>query len=311
MADAIWVGLDVSKGHVDVAVWPTGAPWRVANDEAGLSALAATLAALGPAGIVVEASGGYETAVVTTLALVPLPVAVVNPRQVRDFAKGLQRLAKTDAIDAAVLARFGAVTQPAPRPLDDAATLDLTALVQRRRQLVEMLAAEKNRRALARRPVARRLAVHIAWLEREILAAEADIATRIRQSPVWRDREQLLRSVPGVGPGTAALLLTSLPELGHATPRQLAALVGVAPFNADSGQWRGQRRILGGRADVRAGLYMAALTGVRCNAVLRAFYQRLRAAGKRPKVALVAVMHKLLSILNAILRDQLPWTNPA
>lgn len=199
----------------------------------------------------------------------------------------------------------------APRPLDDAATLDLTALVQRRRQLVEMLAAEKNRRALARRPVARRLAVHIAWLEWEILAAEADIATRIRQSPVWRDREQLLCSVPGVGPGTAALLLTSLPELGHATPRQLAALVGVAPFNADSGQWRGQRRILGGRADVRAGLYMAALTGIRHNRVLRAFYQRLRAAGKRPSVALVAAMHKLLSILNAILRDQQPWANPA
>jgi transposase len=240
-----------------------------------------------------------------------VPVAVVNPRQVRDFAKGLQRLAKTDAIDAWVLARFGEVTRPTPRPLDDAATLDLTALVHRRRQLVEMLVAEKNRRSVARPAVRRRLDVHIAWLTREVATADTEIATRIRQSPVWREREQLLRSVPGVGPGTASVLLTGLPELGDASPGQLAALVGVAPFAADSGRWRGQRRIWGGRAAVRAALYMAALTASRCNPVLKAFYQRLRTAGKPPKVALVAVMHKLLTVLNAIVRRGQPWALPA
>lgn len=309
--EPVWVGVDVSKDHVDVVALPSGQRWRVSRDDAGLSAVAAALVPLGPAGVVVEATGGYEVAVVTALALATLPVAVVNPRQVRDFAKGLQRLAKTDAIDAWVLARFGAVTQPAPRPLDDAATLDLTALVQRRRQLVEMLVAEKNRLGLARPAVRRRLQTHITWLERELAAAETDIATRIRESPVWRDREQLLRSVPGIGPSTSSLLITSLPELGRATPLELAALVGVAPFAADSGRWRGVRRIWGGRADVRTGLYMAALTGIRCNAVLRAFYTRLRAAGKPFKVAIVAVIHKLLTILTAIVRDQRPWTVPA
>lgn len=308
---ASFVGLDISKARLDVAVLPADERWHVPHTEAGLNELVARLTPLHPAGIVVEATGGYETAVVTALAVEGLPVAVVNPRQVRDFAKALQRLAKTDTIDAWVLARFGEVTRPAPRPLDDAATRELTALVQRRRQLVEMLVAEKNRRGLASRVVQRRLDAHITWLEREIAAADADIATRIRQSPVWREREQLLRSVPGVGPGTASLLLTSLPELGTLTHRQIAALVGVAPFACDSGRHVGVRRIWGGRADVRAGLYMATLAGLRCNAVLRAFYQRLRAAGKRTKVAHVAVMHKLLTILNAILRHQRPWTLPA
>lgn len=309
--EAVWVGVDVSKDHVDVVALPSGQRWRASRDDAGLSAIATALVPLGPAGVVVEATGGYEVAVVTALALAALPVAVVNPRQVRDFAKGLQRLAKTDAIDAGVLARFGAVTQPAPRPLDDAATLDLTALVQRRRQLVEMLVAEKNRLSLARRPVQRRLRSHITWLERELADAEADIATQIRQSPVWRETEQLLRSVPGIGPGTSSLLITQLPELGAASPRELAALVGVAPFNADSGRWRGQRHIWGGRAAVRTGLYMAAVTAIRWNPVLRAFYDRLRTAGKPFKVAIVAVIRKLLTILNAILRTQRPWAVPA
>ena len=308
---ASFVGLDVSKAQIDVAVRPADEHWQVAHTEAGLSELAARLTALQPAGIVVEATGGYETAVVAALAVAGLPVAVVNPRQVRDFAKALQRLAKTDALDAWVLARFGEVTRPTPRPLDDVATRELTAVVQRRRQLVEMVVAEKNRRGLALRAVRRRLDAHITWLEREIATADAEIATRIRQSPVWRDREQLLRSVPGVGPGTASLLLTSLPELGTLTHRQIAALVGVAPFNCDSGRHVGRRRIWGGRADVRAGLYMATLAGLRCNAVLRAFYHRLRAAGKRTKVAHIAVMHKLLTILNAIVKHQRPWTLPA
>lgn len=311
MSVAPVVGLDVSKAHIDVAVLPAETRWRVANDGAGHTVLATALAALQPGCIVVEATGGYETAVVTALALVPLPVAVVNPRQVRDFAKALGRLAKTDAIDAWVLARFGAAVAPPPRPLDDAATADLTALVHRRRQLVEMLVAEKNRRGLARPAVRRSLEAHIAWLERQVAAADADIATRIRQSPVWRSREQLLRSVPGVGPTTASVLLTRLPELGTLSHRQLAALVGVAPFNCDSGHHAGTRSIWGGRADVRAGLYMATLAGIRCNPVLRPFYRRLRAAGKRAKVAHVAVMHKLLTILNAIVKHQRPWTRPA
>jgi transposase len=306
-----FVGIDVSKAHLDIAALPEDRRWRVAHDDAGVSELVAALVPLAPACVVVEATGGYETALVTALALAGVAVAVVNPRQVRDFAKGLQRLAKTDAIDAWVLARFGEVTQPAPRPLDDAATLDLTALVHRRRQLVEMLVAEKHRRSVARPAVRRRLDAHIVWLEREVATADTDIAARIRQSPVWREREQLLRSVPGVGRGTASVLLTGLPELGDASPRQLAALVGVAPFAADSGRWRGQRRIWGGRAPLRAALYMAALAATRCNPVLKAFYQRLRGAGKPPKVALVAVMHKLLTVLNAIVRTGQPWALPA
>lgn len=310
MADA-FVGIDVSKAHLDVATRPEERRWRVTNDEAGWSALVAALVPLAPTCVVVEATGGYETALVTALALANVPVAVVNPRQVRDFARGLQRLAKTDAIDAWVLARFGEVTRPAPQPLDDAATLDLTALVHRRRQLVEMLVAEKNRRSTARPAVRRRVDLHIAWLEREVAAADTDIAARIRQSPVWRARDQLLQSVPGVGPGTASVLLAGLPELGAATPQELAALVGLAPYAADSGRWRGQRRIWGGRASIRAALYMAALTASRCNPVCKAFYQRLRAAGKPPKVALVAVMHKLLTVLNAIVRSGQPWALPA
>jgi transposase len=306
-----FVGIDVSKAHLDIAALPEDRRWRVAHDDAGVSELVAALVPLAPACVVVEATGGYETALVTALALAGVAVAVVNPRQVRDFAKGLQRLAKTDAIDAWVLARFGEVTRPAPRPLDDAATLDLTALVHRRRQLVEMLVAEKHRRSVARPAVRRRLDAHIVWLEREVATADTDIAARIRQSPVWREREQLLRSVPGVGRGTASVLLTGLPELGDASPRQLAALVGVAPFAADSGRWRGQRRIWGGRAPLRAALYMAALAATRCNPVLKAFYQRLRGAGKPPKVALVAVMHKLLTVLNAIVRTGQPWALPA
>jgi transposase len=306
-----FVGIDVSKAHLDIAALPEDRRWRVAHDDAGVCELVAALVPLAPACVVVEATGGYETALVTALALAGVAVAVVNPRQVRDFAKGLQRLAKTDAIDAWVLARFGEVTRPAPRPLDDAATLDLTALVHRRRQLVEMLVAEKHRRSVARPAVRRRLDAHIVWLEREVATADTDIAARIRQSPVWREREQLLRSVPGVGRGTASVLLTGLPELGDASPRQLAALVGVAPFAADSGRWRGQRRIWGGRAPLRAALYMAALAATRCNPVLKAFYQRLRGAGKPPKVALVAVMHKLLTVLNAIVRTGQPWALPA
>jgi len=310
MSIAVCVGLDIAKDTIDVHVRPAGQTWQVANDDAGHHALAAQLVTLAPMVVVLEATGGYETTVATTLALARLPVAVVNPRQVRDFARATGRLAKTDALDAAVLARFGEAVRPEPRPLDDAATADLSALVQRRRQLVDMLVAERNRLHLARRPVARGLREHIRWLEQRIADHEADIAARIRASPVWRERDELLRSIPGIGPTTASLLLTALPELGSASRQQLAALVGVAPLNRDSGQYRGTRAIWGGRADVRRALYMATLSAVRYNPPIRAFYQRLRAAGKPARVAYVAAMHKLLIVLNAVLTHERPWALP-
>jgi transposase len=304
---SIWVGLDVAKAHIDVAVLPTCTRLQVPNDESGHATLVASLLAAAPTLVVLEATGGYETAVATALALAGLPVAVVNPRQVRDFARALGYLAKTDAIDAGVLARFAERVQPAPRPLPDADHADLAALVARRRQVSEMLVAERNRLALARAPMRRRVREHVRYLDARLAELDADIAGRIRKTPVWRDRDQLLQSVPGVGPRTSSVLLASLPELGTGSARSLAALVGIAPLNADSGQHRGRRRTWGGRADVRAALYMAALVATRCNPVFRAFYQRLLTAGKTKKVALIATMHKLLTVLHALIKQNKPW----
>ncbi len=307
MSAPCYVGLDIAKATIEVAVVPTRDQWRLDHTEAGLSTLVTQLRARAPALIVLEATGGYETTVAGLLVDAGLPVAVVNPRQVRDFAKALGQLAKTDAIDAHVLATFAARIQPAPRPISDAATRDLAALVTRRRQVVEMLGAERNRLALARAPLRRALRDHIRWLERQLAALDADLATLIRQSPAWRDRDDLLRTVPGIGPQTASLLITHLPELGQLTRQQIAALVGVAPLNRDSGTYRGRRSTWGGRAAVRAGLYMAALVAMRHNVVIRAFYQRLVTAGKPKKLALVAAMRKLLTILNAMVHHQRPW----
>ena len=304
---SVWVGLDVAKAHIDVAVLPTSTRLRVPNDEGGHATLVATLTAAAPTLIVLEATGGYETAVATAVALARLPVAVVNPRQVRDFARALGYLAKTDAIDAVVLARFAERVQPTPRPLADADSADLAALVARRRQVSDMLVAERNRLPLARVSVRTRIREHVRYLDARLAELDADVAARIRKSPVWRDRDQLLQSVPGVGPRTASVLLASLPELGTGSARSLAALVGVAPLNADSGQHRGRRRTWGGRADVRAALYMAALVATRCNPVLRAFYRRLLHAGKTKKVALIATMHKLLTVLHAMIKHDKPW----
>jgi transposase len=304
---SVWVGLDVAKAHIDVAVLPTSTRLRVPNDEGGHATLVATLTAAAPTLIVLEATGGYETAVATAVALARLPVAVVNPRQVRDFARALGYLAKTDAIDAVVLARFAERVQPTPRPLADADSADLAALVARRRQVSDMLVAERNRLPLARVSVRKRIREHVRYLDARLAELDADVAARIRQSPVWRDRDQLLQSVPGVGPRTSSVLLASLPELGTGSARSLAALVGVAPLNADSGQHQGRRRTWGGRADVRAALYMAALVATRCNPVLRAFYQRLLHAGKTKKVALIATMHKLLTVLHAMIKHDKPW----
>lgn len=308
MADDVAVGIDVSKAELTVAVQPSGDQWTTDGSPAACEALVERLCRLGPRVVVIEATGGYERAIVAAAAAARLPVAVVNPRQVRAFAQALGRTAKTDAIDATVLALFGARVQPAVRPVADAETQALAALVARRRQLLEMLHAERQRLDQAPTPAVRRnLRQHVRWLERRIADVDDEIGGAIERSPVWRVHENLLRSVPGVGPIVARTLLADLPELGTLDRRAIAALVGVAPFNRDSGRWRGQRRIRGGRAPVRAALYMAALVAMRHNAVLRAFYAHLRAAGKPAKVALVAVMRKLLTILNAMVRHQTRW----
>jgi transposase len=302
------IGIDVSKSELAIAVYPTGEAWTSETTTAAVDVLVTRLTALRPALLVLEATGGYETPIAAACAGAGLPVAVVNPRQVRAFAQAVGQTAKTDAIDATVLALFGARVQPQPRALPDAATQALAALVSRRRQLLDMLGAEQRRLAQATTtPVRRDLRTHIRWLERRLADVDADLMARIQRSPLWRVQDNLLQSVPGIGPTTARTLLAELPELGHLDRRSIAALVGVAPFNRDSGRWRGQRTIWGGRASVRASLYMAALVAARHNPPLRAFYLRLRAAGKAPKVALVAVMRKLLTIVNAMVRHQQPW----
>ncbi len=302
------VGIDVSKDRVTIAVYPTGETWESPTTPEGIESLVTRLTACAPTVIVLEATGGYERAVVGACAAAALPVAIVNPRQVRAFAQALGRTAKTDAIDAHVLAVFGARVQPLPRPVPTDATVALAALVARRRQLLEMLGAERQRLAQALTTAVRRdLRQHVRWLERRLADVDRDLDDAIRKSPCWRVQEDLLRSVPGIGPTVARTLLGELPELGQLGRREIAALVGVAPLNRDSGLWRGQRHIWGGRSSVRAALYMAALVATRHNPVLAATYRRLRTAGKPPKVALVAVMRKMLTILNAIVKHHTPW----
>jgi transposase len=304
----LYVGIDVAKDHLDIAVRPSDETWVCPVDEEALATLGTRLAALAPAAIVLEATGGYEVSVVSALAAGGLPVIVVNPRQVRDFAKALGRLAKTDRIDALVLALFAERMQPTPRPMPDPALRALAALVARRRQLVDMLVAERLRRAQAvDGPLRRSITQHIRWLERRVTQATDDIGRMLQDTPVWRVTDDLLRSAPGIGATTSAVLIAELPELGQLTRRQVAALVGVAPFNCDSGQHQGQRRIFGGRVTVRGALYMATLVATRFNPVIRAYYQHLLALGKRKKVALVAAMRKLLTILNTMVKHQQPW----
>jgi transposase len=303
-----YVGIDVAKATLDVAVSPTAERWTLAYTEREVAGLVRRLTGLQPALVVLEATGGLEGPLVGALATAGLPVVVVNPRQVRDFAKATGTLAKTDALDAAVLAHFAAAVRPTPRPLPDAATQTLAALVTRRRQLVEMLTAERNRLGSAPRVLRAEIQAHLTWLQRRLARLDTDLGQAIRTSPVWRVQDDLLRSVPGVGPVLSATLLASLPELGTLNRKAIAALVGVAPLNRDSGTLRGRRRVWGGRAAVRAVLYMGTLVAVRHNPVLRAFYQRLRAVGKLPKVALTACMRKLLTILNAMLKHQTPWS---
>ena len=307
----LYVGIDVSKATLDVATWPTTRQWTARQAAGDRSELIRDLAALAPRLIVLEASGGYEAVVAGELAAAGLPVAVVNPRQVRDFARATGQRAKTDALDAQLLALFAARVQPPARPLPDAATQDLLALVVRRQQLVDMLGAERNRLAVARPAVRRTVQAHVRWLERELQQVDTGIAALIEASPVWRVQDDLLRSVPGIGPTTAQALLAHLPELGRLSHRAVAALVGLAPFAADSGRRRGVRQIRGGRPAVRRPLYMAALVATRHNPVIAAFYRRLVAAGKPKKLALIAAMRKLLVILNSMMRDGQPWRDAA
>jgi transposase len=310
--DDITVGIDVGKYEVTIAVRPGGERWTTATTPEALEPTMARIAARHPTVVVLEATGGYEAPIAAAGAAAQLPIVIVNPRQVRAFAHAQGRLAKTDRLDADVLADFGALIQPPVRPLPDADTQALAALVTRRRQLIEMLSAERQRLDQATTtPVQRDLRTHIRWLERRVTDVDDDLTTRIQSSPLWRVQENLLRSVPGIGPTVARTLLAELPELGTLDRRAIAALVGVAPMNDDSGQYRGHRRICGGRTSVRNALYMAALVATRHNRPLKAFYQRLRTIGKPAKVALVAVMRKLLAIVNAMIKHRTAWQQPA
>jgi transposase len=311
MAAEVFIGIDVARESLEIATRPTGDHWQVGNDPDGISALVARLQAVRPVLIVLEATGGLELSVLAALGSVGLPVVAVNPRQVRDFAKAIGKLAKTDALDAQVLAHFAEAVRPEVRPLPDAATRELSALVTRRRQLVEMLTAEENRRKTAPHAAIRAdIQEHIAWLRKRLHGVDRELGQAIRSSSLWRDQENVLRSVPGIGPVVSVTLLADLPELGKLGHKQIAALVGLAPLNRDSGTLRGKRTIWGGRATVRAALYMGALVGSRCNPVLRAMYTRLVAAGKTKKLALTACMHKLLTILNAMLKHRTTWAPP-
>jgi transposase len=302
-----FVGIDVSKRWLDVAIRPEGESQRVAHSEEGIAGLIARLENLQPTLIVLEATGGLEMPLVAALAVARLPAVVVNPRQVRDFAKATGTLAKTDALDASVLAHFAQAVRPELRPLADAETQALGGWLTRRRQLVEMLVAERHRlntSALALQPGIRE---HITWLQMRLGGVDEELAKAVKASPCWREQDELLRSVPGVGPVLAVTLLAELPELGRLDRKQIAALVGVAPFNRDSGQFRGKRAIKGGRASVRAVLYMGALAAAQHNPIIRALYRRLLSVGKPKKLALVACMRKLLTILNAIVRNGTLW----
>ncbi len=302
----VYIGMDVSKATLDICT-SDGETWQAPNTDRTMDQLRARIAGLQPALIVLEATGGYELRAAAALASGGLPVAVVNPRQVRSFARSLGQLAKTDRIDARLLAAFALAIQPEPRPLPDADTQELDALITRRRQLVGMITAETTRLEMAAPITRMQIKAHISWLRRQLAQVDGDIDGMVRHSPIWRAKDDLLQSVPGIGNATARALLALLPELGSLSDKQISALVGLAPCNRDSGVLRGRRAVWGGRARVRTALYMAALVATRYNPVLKACYQRLRAAGKPAKVALIAVMHKLLIIINAMVRDGRPW----
>jgi len=302
-----FVGVDVSKDRLDVAVLPSGESWSTANQDEDIQSLVKQIRSLKPELIVLEATARLELPLAVALAAKGLPVAIVNPRQVREFARASNILAKTDRIDAQVLARFGEKMRPEVRPLKDEETRELTALMARRRQLVGMLVAEKTRLAGAPKSVHRDIRTHLTWLKKRLGDIDDRLADKVKNSPVWHEKDALLQSVPGVGAVLSTSLMADLPELGTLNRRQIAALVGVAPFNRDSGSFRGKRCVWGGRRHLRSALYMATLAATRSNPVIRSFYHRLCEAGKPRKVALTACMRKLLTILNAIIKTQTPW----
>ncbi len=302
-----FVGIDVSKDRLDVVLLPDDQVWFFRNNEKEILSLVKRLKQLAPTLIVLEATGGLQALVAASLGTAGLPVAVINPRQIRDFAKATGKLAKTDKIDAKVLAFFGDRIRPEPRPLKDQDLQELTDFLARRNQLVAMLTAEKNRLSSAPKSIKKDVQVHIDWLEKRIKESNDNLEKLIRKTPVWREKDALLQSVPGVGPILTVNLLACLPELGSLNRKKIGNLVGVAPLNSDSGKFRGKRIIWGGRANVRASLYMATLSAIRYNSAIKAFHQRLIAAGKKPKVAITACMHKLLTILNAIMKNSTPW----
>jgi transposase len=302
-----FVGIDVSKDKLDVAIRPDGDRWTVGNDEKGLEKMVARLLERKPTLVVLEATGGLQMPAVVALASARLPVVVVNPRQIRDFAKATGRLAKTDSIDADVIAHFGEAVRPKIRPLRDAETQELTDLVSRRRQLVDMVTAEKNRLKTARKKVRKDIQAHIAWLEKRIHDVDTDLSERIKYSPAWRAKDEILQSAPGVGPVLSVTLLSGLPELGTLNRKEVAALVGVAPLNRDSGKQQGTRSVWGGRANVRSVLYMCTISAIRWNPSIRTFYLRLIEAGKKHKVATTACARKLLTILNAMIKTNTSW----
>ena len=307
MNSEAYVGVDVSKDQLDVNVLPSNATKQFFNDDAGINKMLKHLKSIDPTLIVFESTGGLEMPAVSSLIENHLPVVVVNPRQIRDFAKATGRLAKTDSIDAATIARFARDIRPEVRPLKDEHTQLISALNARRRQIVDMLVAEKNRLYTAPKPNKNSIQKHIQWLEKSLEDINKDIDKTIKKSPTWRENDKILQSFKGVGPVVSATLLSDLPELGTLNRKKIAALVGVAPLNCDSGRFRGRRRIKGGRANVRRKLYMAAVASLRHNPMIKGFYDRLVAAGKPPKLALTACMRKILTILNAMMKNRTYW----
>lgn len=306
--DRIIVGIDVSKDRLDVALRPTGEAFVVERNAAGLDRLIARLREVSPVVVALEATGGFEIVVAAALAGAGLPVVVVNPAQIRAFARALGRHAKTDPIDADVIAHFAEATKPQPRPLPDEATRSLGDLITRRRQIIEMIGAERQREKRATSARLRKsIARLVRALEKELTSLDDDINDAVRGSPAWREKEDLLASVPGIGPTIARTLIAGLPELGRLGRKQIAALVGLAPFTRQSGKWRGKSFIVGGRAPIRSVMFMGAMVAKRHNPLLKVFFERLVAAGKPKIVALIAVARKLLTILNAIIRDNRPW----
>lgn len=308
MGDAtVYAGVDVSKAQLDYALSHEETVSSVSNSEQGIRALVEAMSDAAPRLVVMEATGGFEIAAAAALAAAEIPVVVANPRQVRDFAKSTGQLAKTDRIDARILALFAERVRPEVRPLPDDEARALDAVMARRRQIIDMITAEKNRLGFAPKTVQKGISKHIRWLERQLADIDSDLDERIRKSPIWKAKHDLLREVPGVGPNLARTLIADLPELGRLSNKEIAALAGVAPFPRDSGLMRGRRMVWGGRAPVRSALYLSTWSACRWNPVIRPFYERLRAKGKKPKVAQVACMRKLLTILNAMVRDNQPW----